>query len=480
MNNDDDVRLNLIFGETGARDAETAARKSDVRFIRGRAQLTRMQEHHRYREPQGHVLTAGEAFEAYGLDVLEEATEYGSALLLREPNAAGNRIRRQRESLGLLTNKVARAAAVSTSDLQSIERSSGRDAVSVQDIERVAFVLGLDEGQIAYQGVPEDSAIAARLKRLGSSPTTPGGLKLSPASVLTLAEAASVIRTQHRLMDKLGIRSSYRFEPDGYYGAPHASPAWRLGNELSTKARDILDLSQEPIGSMRELVEEKLCIPIVRAELYQDIAGATIAVADGPNKYRGIVVNLRGDNKNPLVTRATIAHEMAHLFFDPDERLEKVTVDTYDGLARDPNVDDNLPEGDDYRIEQRANAFAINFLAPVEAVRNIAPPPFDDVSRVVSEFGISVTAASYHVANASYRHEEAPLDVPYDDGAGWRGKEDFTVDYFPLRDTPYTRRGRFAILAVKAWRSGFISEATAAQYLCCSDSDFLEHAANIA
>ena len=383
--------------------------------------------------------------------------------------------------MGLARQQVARYAGLDIATIEEIERSSGRDRVTVQEIERVAFKLGLDEAQIAYQGLAGDTAIGARLKEMRSDNEN---TRLSPTSVLTFAEAASVIRVQHRLMKSLGVRSEHRgaFEPDGYYGSGH-NPAWKVGQELSEKARRILELGHAPVKSMRKLVEETLCIPVVQVDLAQKtIAAATISVTDGDETWRGIVLNLTGDNENPLVRRATIAHEIAHLLFDPEEYLNKVRVDTYDGITSDPRHAPDVVETGQYRVEQRANAFAISFLAPIEEVRDMAPPPFapEDVSRVVSEYGISVTAASYHVGNASYQREDPPTDVPADNGEDWKGVENFAVDFFPISRTPITRRGRFAALVVRASKRGLISTESAAEYLCCSGDEFLRKSDMIA
>ena len=225
-----------------------------------------------------------------------------------------------------------------------------------------------------------------------------------------------------------------------------------------------LGIGHFPVKSTKELVEDKLGIPVIQAELSQkSIAGATISVADGDEIRRGIVLNLKGDNENPLVRRATIAHELAHLLYDPD---------TYEGLESDPN---STPYRDDeyYRVEQRANAFAISFLAPLEEVHDMTPPPFsgEDVSSVVSKYGISVTAASYHVVNAHFRRYDYPRDVTPDRGDEWKGVENFTVDYLPISSTPVTRRGRFARLVVEACKNRLISTESAAEYLCCTVDD---------
>jgi transcriptional regulator with XRE-family HTH domain len=419
------------------------------------------------------VISATEALDNYGLEVLEDVIEYGTALLLKEPNAAGNAIRLQRESLGLTSDQVARYTGLDAADIEHIENSSGRDRLRVQDLERVAFKLGLNEAQLAYQGLARDSAVAARLKRMRSSNET---CKLSPMSVVTFTEAASIIRVQHWLMNVLGTDSTLRakFIPDDYYGN-RESPAWRVGQDLSETARNILGIGSLPVDSMRELVEDRLCIPVIQAELHQGaIAGATIAVADGDRTLRGIVLNMKGDNENPLVRRATIAHEIAHLLFDPDEYLNTVRVDTYQGLTVYPQDASDLADSEDYRIEQRANSFAISFLAPTEEVRSLASLPLsgEDVNSVVSKFGISVTAASFHVANANYQHGHYFQDVVPDDGEDWKGRENFAVDYFPILSTPVTRRGRFARLVVEAYEEGLISAESAAEYLCCTTDEF--------
>ena len=221
---------------------------------------------------------------------------------------------------------------------------------------------------------------------------------------------------------------------------------------------------------MRELVEHTLGIPVVRTELPPSIAGATIAarVNNGSRTARGIVLNTSGPNSSPLVCRATLAHEIGHLLFDPEMQLENVRVDHYEGLEHNP-------EGShvDY-VEQRANAFAISFLAPGNAVRDLVHGPFDsnDIMKVVSRFGISVTAARFHVSNAYSKQFSEPhvQDISIDIGP-WRAVEDFGTDYFPIATTPISRRGKFAGLVVQAYRSQLISTDTAAYYLNCSPSE---------
>ena len=122
------------------------------------------------------------------------------------------------------------------------------------------------------------------------------------------------------------------------------------------RAREQLGLDLRPVRSMRQLVEHRLGIPIIQVELPTGIAGATIS----SNGQRGIVLNVTGANRNVWIRRTTLAHELAHIPFDPEAQLESVRVDKYEQLERDTeDTDRSLDE-----VEQRANAFAVEFIAP--------------------------------------------------------------------------------------------------------------------
>ena len=79
--------VEAVFGpELAHLSAEEAARKSRLRFVRGKNELGVLYEFRR--NLTGHVLTAWEAYQAYGLNILDEALEYGSAILIRQNGIA--------------------------------------------------------------------------------------------------------------------------------------------------------------------------------------------------------------------------------------------------------------------------------------------------------------------------------------------------------------------------------------------------------
>jgi hypothetical protein len=167
-----------------------------------------------------------------------------------------------------------------------------------------------------------------------------------------------------------------------------------------------------------------------------------------------------------------LAHELGHILYDPSQELKELRVDSYTGTLANPETTIG-----DY-VEQRANAFAIAFLAPLESVRDMTPAPIkaEAVGDVMQTFGISHTAARYHVFNAHYREDHLPEQTEMPRPAEeWLTAEDFTLDYFPVRSVPFQRRGRFAGLVAECYQHRMLSAYTAALYLGCSEEEFMEN-----
>ena len=456
-----------VFGpESPHLSEKDAVLKSRLQFVRSRSELGVFEA---FRNPTGHVLTAWEAYQAYGLSALEEALEYGSAILLHS-TAIETTLHSRVSELGLKHSTVAREAGLQSAVVQRAQsRTSGNQ---IRDLERIGFILGLDELRLGHRlPGPEDAELAVRLKTL--RPTHPMESRpLSAGAVVTFAHAASVIRTQCKLQNWLGLKMyDTEFEPSNDYGNS-VSPPYKVGYSLADDVRSILGFGHSPIESMRNLVEVELGIPVVQAKLPQQIAGATIAIGHSENREaRGIVLNTDGANKNVWVRRATLAHELGHLLFDPIQRLQRVRVDTYQSNEIDPEC--IVTDG----VEQRANAFAIALLAPMEAVRDMTPSPIrsDSVKHVMSKFGISYTAARYHIFNAHNRVDALPSDrLSLDPSDEHKAAEDYTLDYLPIKRTPDVRRGRFAGIVGECYKRGFISVDSATQYMNCDKNEFAD------
>jgi Zn-dependent peptidase ImmA (M78 family) len=395
--------------------------------------------------------------------------EHGSAILAAAPGAAANALKKRREDIGLTVADLERILkGLPVADAELAESST-----PIQALERLAFMLGLDERLLAFDlKAGSDDRLSIRLRTLLHQQKQ----ALSRVTTLALSEAASIVRTQNRLASWLGSRQVWlSFEKSPDYGDA-VSPAYKIGYQLATHARQRLGLGLGPVASLRSLVEEQLGIPVVQEPLPESIAGATIATGED----RGIVLNTRGSNQHVWVRRATLAHELGHLLFDPAESMNNLRVDLYRDTERDPEDTKRFPDF----VEQRANAFAIAFLAPPESVRELIKPPISQeaLAKVMRTFGISLTAAKYHVSNSYWRSFDVePWSNPkVEPDENWRAAEDFTLDYFPIGGVPESRRGRFASLVARAYQKDLISSDTASIYLACTPEEFEARAGAIA
>ncbi|MFS8067828.1 MAG: ImmA/IrrE family metallo-endopeptidase [Byssovorax sp.] len=370
----------------------------------------------------------------------EVATE-GSALLCESVDAAGRVLRERRAQLDLPIRTIASETGLPPEVIEALEASRRRP---VREYEKVARVLGLDERKLSFRSAPEGNQdVAVRLRDMHDTRPV-----LTSSVVISLAEAAWVAMTQLRLETELALPASrYRFQVDAFYGSSR-HPAFKVGYELADSFRAELGLGEEPISSMRDLLERELHIPVIQADLGKRIAGATVESAG----RRAIVVNLFGGNQNPFVRRSTLAHELCHLLFDPQQKLRSLRVDEYA----------ELDEREDQRVdpvEQRANAFSVQLLAPQSSAHRLYETTADDqLSLVMDHFGVSFTAARYQIWNALKR--AVPLDSIWANKprpeADWEGREGYTTTYHPVRslaDHP-SRAGRFSAVVLRAAESG--------------------------
>jgi Zn-dependent peptidase ImmA (M78 family)/DNA-binding XRE family transcriptional regulator len=430
-------------------------------FVRSQIQVT-------FDSPQatGHRMTPFEVAEVFGKVALAKIVEDGGFPIVRSPDEPARTLKRQRNTLGLTIDEVARESGISKASVVAAETEGTLNPV--RNLERLAQQLGLDEHRVGL-GQESGSAgeLGARLKRRldrkGKSSTT-----LTPVTVLRLAEAAWVIARQAEL-EELSLfrvggdkRAKLRSEP------LFPGPAWKQGYELAQRTRELFELdSEEPIPSLRSLLDEQNEIPLLALVMGQNVAGATLA----NGAHRGIVVNTVGLNENVWVRRTTAAHELCHFLWDSDENLDRLRVDSYDVLEKGFHT----PPAD--RIEQRANAFAVEFLAPrrgiVRLVRSVATRD-EALSLVSQHYGISVSAASYHLDNANHGNPalygEARLSVQPSDE--WWAAEDFGLDFFPMPSSPYARRGRFAQLVARAVDRGRLTPDSGALLLAVPLEEF--------
>lgn len=456
--------LDLVFGQGSQGDTPVErARTSSKEFVRSQVQIARAED-----GGTGRRITAQEALAIYGFDNLAKVARENSAILVEDRDEPSRTLRNRREALNLTRKDVAKTAKLREADVVAAETPGL--ANPVRHLEAIAQVLALDERVVGYEPAAKgDYELGVRLREMAQQRDA---FTFSAASVLKLSESAWTISRQNELVRLLGMDRSEGRELD-LFSSDYSYPAWQRGYELADLARKKLGITAlEPIQSLRDLIERRLGVPLIQESLDDRFAGATIANGD----TRGIVVNEKGRNQNVWVRRMTLAHELGHLLTDPDNRLNRLRVDEYEGIEADARA------GKDY-VEMRANGFAIAFLAPraaMDCLANEIADPATLLKRVIGEYGVSRTAATYHLRNVcgvDVAHV-ASADVLVEQD-GWLAGENQAIDYFPIKTTPISRRGLFAFLVALAESRRLISEETAATWLRAAQADFRSSKAQI-
>lgn len=443
----DTAILSKVFGASSSGSTiEERARSSERQFVRGQTMLAEASA-----TAKGRRLSAFEAFKIFGFEILAQAVDDGQVAIVPNRSEPANTIKSRREALGISREMLSKIAGIKPALLEAME-TPGRVS-SIREIEKIAAPLAIDE---RYLGLSMEKSADAELGvRFRKFLFTEKKRHSSAAIMAKLTEAAWLIARQQDLLGSIGIAEvvTERFEKSDDYGFP----TFAVGYELATRAREILGIDlHSPIQSLRRLIEHDLNIPLIETELGHNLAGATIS----NGQRRGIVVNIEGKNENPWVRRMTLAHELGHLLWDPDQRLEKLAVDRYDAIIGEVKLTQDA-------VEMRANAFAVAFLAPPEEVIKIAQRADlgSPVENYVSEhFGISLTASRAHIQNVCGIRLPSVKEKPVVSDE-WKAQEDRTNDYFPLRETPISRRGRFSWAVETAFVNGIISDDTAATLL---------------
>ena len=248
-------------------------------------------------------------------------------------------------------------------------------------------------------------------------------VELNEDTVVALSEASSIIRIQHRLQNWLGIHPKVKtYILSDNYKYNQRTPS-HLGYILAHTLRAQLGLGSTIISSMKELIENELCVPVIQIKMSPSIHGVVVTTADEyNNEIRGIVINASYE-----IQEYIIAQKLAQVLYDSNSMIQTLQV----GLYENNNEQDITTEN----INQRNNAFSLAFHNPTKSLAEIN----NDLDAIQS------------------------YTQPY--------PKNHCIDDFPISTTPIQRQGRFAGLVAASYEHGLISEHTAAQYLNCETTE---------
>jgi len=215
-----------------------------------------------------------------------------------------------------------------------------------------------------------------------------------------LDDALGAGRTLASLRSKLGeppaALQANVFQPADVASDRPEAPAVD-GYQRARSVRQWLGNPDEPLGDVGSLVEQRFGVAILTREL----ATARNTAASVRGEDAAAIVLHANDlhrNKNPLLARVHLAHELCHILFDPSEGGLHIVVDL--NTDRKGHV-----------AEQRARAFAAELLLPRKGLVALIGDPRSVadrgaaialVSKVRSHFGTSHEIAANHLCNQKF------------------------------------------------------------------------------
>jgi len=363
----------------------------------------------------------------------------------------GRQIRAARESLQLPALDVARMARMPPERLREIEAGA---PPFTHELYALADVLAIEPGALVSGRLNDSSRSVARFRAAhGIQETTE---LLCAHDVRLLARAAELGRVGAYLcnaleMPPLGFSAARR--PLAVRPQPEA---WRQGYELGKEARRSLFPEPGPILSVQQIIESfGIHVAFVSFE-----AGAVEAASlFEPGALPIVLLNKSIQRiKYRLARRAILAHELCHILHDGGEQ-NLVTV-----------VSRRL---DDSPVEQRANGFAPNFVAPEGSVAVRHREPRRIVTELGATWGLSFEGATWHAKNLQLISADVAERLLAGSGRRIVGEAEFEPviprtppDQFglPARLTDLVT-GYVAELTVRAFAEGIISRGRAAELL---------------
>lgn len=435
----------MLEASTQSADIKDIVGASKVLFVRSQDELALWNSN-----SKGTKLTAHQAFSLFGAESILEVFRNGSSIIVEDPSEPARTIRLRRENLGWPIEEVAEGLSLTPSEYEQLEDPRRRNPIG--KIASAFRYFGLDEDLISQKSIYQQK-IAFRLKKVS------GDNILNREQIRSSLEAIWLIEKQSKLTKALLGKETLAYQafgPETDYGNV-VHPAYKVGYDLAASLRKVFEYKPtDPIFSIYRFAEEQLDIPVIFLELGEDLAGITVNTDSG---YRGILINRNLYYTNAMSMRIAIAHEIEHLLYDSNEMLNSFRIDRISQIDQYTTRD---------KVEKRANAFSIEFLAPQETVKHLYKTSAD-IGLVMDRLGVSFSAARQHASNAMSEvqtSEETRFETSTDQiKEKWRSSEATPHEFVTYSGLPLSRSGRFAALVVLAQRRNLIHVEVAAQYL---------------
>jgi Zn-dependent peptidase ImmA (M78 family) len=289
----------------------------------------------------------------------------------------GHRIKAAIAALGASDHAVAQKSGVPVARLSEITAGA---APSTRELAAIAEALALDPAAL-FRGDP-----AADASRSAARFRAPQGIaRLNADDTRLLSRAAEAGRICAYLRSSIGQDGSSLAPLREVKGVRPSPEPWRQGYDLGHAARLKVAAAKAPLDSVQQLLEDSGVHVAFVAFSTTDVEAASLFERDA---CPVILLNRKhARTKLPLSRRAILAHELCHLLHDGGER-DLLTV-----VSRESSHDP---------VEQRANGFAPNFLAPTEWLAPKARTGRTIVREIAERWGLSFEGAAWHAKHRGW------------------------------------------------------------------------------
>jgi Zn-dependent peptidase ImmA (M78 family)/transcriptional regulator with XRE-family HTH domain len=268
----------------------------------------------------------------------------------------------------------------------------------------------------------------------------------------TEREIFSLCEQFHMMEQLLGIKSE-----KGFLEVTRESVKSNTAvNRLAKDTRVMMGLGQRPSCSLHKVLEQEYGVKI----LYYPLTYGSAASMVHADMGKAVVVNA---NEVPWRQNYDLAHELFHLILWRAFSLEE--------------MQDELFFSD---IERKADSFASMLLLPEDEIRreidqlieNNKHLTYSDIVDIAIDFGVSVKALVYRLANINLIKWETAKSLAQDDDLAEISKQKRTPDMKARQSE------RFISLAVRCLRKGFISRGKFADFLNIDRSEIDDYIGN--
>ena len=248
----------------------------------------------------------------------------------------GRRIRSARESCGLTQEQLGEPAGLGRVAVGQIE--AGTRSVSSIELDRIAYAVGRDIKSFFAESFAEQDALSALFR-------SDQALAEQAELLRALRDSLALGREMTNLERLLAIDRAQLLAATYELPAPNSRwDAIQQGKKIAAEERQRLGLGIAPVSELGELLEAQ-GVRAGMVSLPANISGLTLS----DNKI-GVFVVINSDHPE-LRRRFSLSHEYAHVLLDRDRS---------GAISRAENRSDLL--------EVRANAFAAEFLMPMDGV----------------------------------------------------------------------------------------------------------------